>query len=155
MLEQPIYSLFIRMIPESFLVIYSICLLTNSKPDLKKIFISCIIGGTSVYITRLLPIHFGIHTILGILINVLLAIKIINIDTHKAIVGAMIAIILIYISDLMIFVLYVNILKIPPEVISAPSLLSVASSLPSLLIFFMLVKLIVSIRKKRVKHEQR
>lgn len=156
MLQQPIYSLFIRLIPEAFLIIYSICILSNSKVDFKKIFLASIIGGIFVYITRLLPIHFGVHTILSIMVDILLAFKINNIDIHKAIAGGMISIILIFVSEFIIFAFYINILHIPSELLSEQSLIAIIYSIPSLLIFYILVRLIVYIRNKVKgdKHEQ-
>ncbi|MDD4780928.1 MAG: hypothetical protein PHT02_10080 [Tissierellia bacterium] len=149
MLEQPIYSLFIRLIPETFLVIYSICLLSNSKYDFRRLLISSLLGGTVLYIVRLLPIHFGIHTIVSLMFDILISVKLNYIDVHKAIAGAMISVILIFISDLLLFVIYTNILHIPSEVISKVSLLSVVSSIPSLLIFYIIIRLVVYLKGKR------
>ncbi len=155
MLQQPIYSLFIRIVPEAFLIMYSICLLTNSKIDFKKIFISAIIGGTGVYIARLMPIHFGVHTILASMLNILLAVKINNIKMHRAIAGTMISVILIFISDILIVTIYANVFELSPDIIMGQSVIAVIASFPSLIIFYLIVRLIAYFKKIRwIKYEQ-
>jgi len=149
MLQQPIYSLFLRLIPEAILIMYAICLLTNSKADMKKLIISGIIGGTVVYLVRLLPIHFGVHTILSILFDILLAVKLNNIEMHKAISGSLISIIIIFISDIILVAVYLNIFQLSSELVLGQSLVSVIASIPSLIIFYFIVRAIVNFREKR------
>jgi len=153
MLQLPILSLFIRLIPETFLVMYAICLLTNSKVDLKKIFISGVIGGIVIYILRLLPIHFGVHTILSVMLYILLAIKLNKIEMYKAIVGSLVATIICFISDIILIAVYTNIIIVSSEAISGQTWVSVVAGLPSLIIFYLILKTIVYFRKKRVKYE--
>lgn len=154
MLQQPIYSLFIRLIPESFLVFYSIHLLTNSKIDFKKLLISAIIGGIGIYIARLLPIHFGVHTILAIILYIVLAVNINKIDMNKAIAGTLISTVLCFISDVILVVFYTSILKLPSEMVSNQTLLAVIASVPSLIILYLILRIFVYIKGLRVKNEQ-
>lgn len=152
MLQQPLYSLFIRMIPESFFILLSICLLTNSKVNYKNIVIASILGGTGIYLTRLMPIHFGVHTILGSVIYILLSNKFNTIKTHKAIMGTLISIILLFISDILLIPLY-KILNLPIELLMGKSLLSVLATLPSLILFYIMVRIIVSLKGKKYNNE--
>lgn len=152
MLQQPLYSLFIRLIPEAFLIMYAICVLTNSNIDYKKIFISSILGATGVYIVRLFPIHFGVHTIIGVMIYILLANKLNNVDIYKSIAGSLISVILIFISDIIVIAIYNNVLQLP-EIILGKSLLTYVASLPSLLIYYLIVRIIVYFKRGKVKHE--
>lgn len=153
MLQQPIYSLFIRLIPETFLIIYSICLLTNTKIDYKKIFLSAIMGGTGVYIARLLPIHFGVHTILGIILYIVLTVNIFKIDTHKAIAGTLISTVLCFISDVILVVFYTSVLNFSSEMVSSKTLLAVIASIPSLIIFYLILPVVVRVKEMRAKNE--
>ena len=154
MLQQPIYSLFIRMIPENFLVIYSICLLTNSKINYKRLLISSIIGGTTLYLIRLLPIHFGVHTILIIMLNIFLAVKLNEVEIHKAIAGALIAVIICFIADITLIFVYTKVLQFPSELVLSQSFISVIACSPSLIIFYLLTRLISRLKGMRVKYEQ-
>lgn len=153
MLQQPLYSLFLRMIPEAFVVLLGICLLTNSEVNYKNITVASILGGTGVYLTRLMPIHFGVHTILGSLVYIALSYKFNNIKMHKSIVGTLISIILLFISDILLVPLY-KILNLPMEILMGKSIISVLATLPSLILFYFMVRIIVSLNRKKYNNEQ-
>ena len=152
MLQQPLYSLFIRIIPETFLVVYSICLLSNSKVDFKRIFISSIIGGTGLYVTRLLPIHFGVHTIIAILFDIALAVKLNNIEIHKAIKASLESVLLLFTSDIILVVFYnaINFTK----ALSGHTLVTVIAGIPSMIFYYFIVKVIIYYKSKRITNEQ-
>ncbi len=152
MLQQPLYSLFIRLIPENLIVIYAICLLTESDVNLKNLFISGIIGGICVYLTRMLPIHFGVHTILSVMLMIVLAIRLNGIEIHKAITASLTSVILLFISDLM-FVVFYNALNFT-SALSGQTLVSVLAGVPSLVLFYFIVRFIIFIKGMRVKNEQ-
>lgn len=147
MLQQPLYSLFIRMIPEAFFILLSICLLTNSKINYKNIAIASIIGGTGVYITRLMPIHFGVHTILGCMIYILLSYKFNNTKLDKAIVGTLISIISLFISDILLVPIY-NLFNVPIDLLMGKSIVSVLATLPSLILFYIMIRIIIFLKRK-------
>ena len=155
MLQLPILSLFIRLIPETFLVMYAICLLTNSKVDLKKIFISGVIGGIVIYILRLLPIHFGVHTILAVMFYILLSIKLNKIEMYKAIAGSLVSEITLFISDFILVFVYTGILKFPSEVLFGKTWIGTVAGIPSLILFYFIVRLIAYFKGKRANYEQR
>lgn len=152
MLQQPLYSLFIRLIPENLIVIYAICLLTESDVNLKNLFISGIIGGICVYLTRMLPIHFGVHTILSVMLMIVLAIRLNGIEIHKAITASLTSVILLFISDLM-FVVFYNAINFT-SALSGQTLVSVLAGVPSLVLFYFIVRFIIFIKGMRVKNEQ-
>ena len=152
MLQQPLYSLFIRMIPETFLIMYAICKLTNSKVDFKKILLSSLIGGTGVYMTRLLPIHFGVHTILAVLFDILLVVRLNSINIHKAIKGSLISVILLFSTDLIFVAVYTGLNL--TSAITGQSLLSVIAGIPSLIMFYIIIRMITYFKYKRAVHEQ-
>lgn len=153
MLQQPIYSLFLRMIPENFLVLYSICILTSSKFNYKKLLISSIIGGTVLYLIRFLPIHFGVHTILIILFNIFLVVKFNGIEIQKAISGSLMAVIICFVADMIIIFLYTKIFQFPSEIILNQTFTSVIACTPSLAIFFILTKSVSRLKGMKLKHE--
>ena len=152
MLQQPLYSLFIRLIPEAFLIMYAICKLTNSVADFKKILLSSLIAGIGVYVTRLFPIHFGVHTILAVLFDILLAVKLNNINIHKAIKGSLVSVILLFSTDLIFVAIYTGLHL--TSAITGQSLLSVIAGIPSLIMFYIIVRMITYFKFKRTVHEQ-
>lgn len=153
MINQPIFSLFIRLFPEAFLFIYSIYRLTNTKPDYKMILKSSIIASCVIYVLRLLPIHFGVHTILAIMLYILLAVKINKIEIHKAIASTLVAMISLFISDFTIVLIYTKIFKLSSDIIFGQTWVATALGLPSLFIFYLIILLISLVRKKGIKHE--
>ncbi|MDF2676817.1 MAG: hypothetical protein K0Q97_1128 [Bacillota bacterium] len=153
MLNQPLYSLFIRLIPEAFIIIYSIYRLTNTKINLKKLIISSILGGIGVYIARLLPIHFGVHTIIAIMMYVFLTVKFNNIDIHKSISTVLLAHVFLFISDFILVIVYTKILRLSSDVILGQTWIANVAGIPSLVIFYLIITLILYFKSKRVNYE--
>ena len=153
MLEQDILSLITRMIPEAFIIIYSIYILTKSKVNIKRILISSIIGGIGIYIIRLLPIHFGVHTILSIMMYIILAVKLNKIDMYKAITITLVSIIILFILDFLIALIYSKIFQLSSELLFGGGLLSNIVSIPPLILFFIVIQFIVHIKEKKVTYE--
>lgn len=149
MSEHDILSLITRMIPEAFLLVYSICRLTGTKIYFKKIFISSILGGLGVYIIRLLPVHFGVHTIISVMLYIILVVKINNIEMFKAMATTLLAIIMIFISDLVLVFVYTNIFQLSSELLFGKSWISALSGIPSLILFYFIVQFITYFREKR------
>lgn len=155
MSQHDFLSFIVRMIPEAFLMIYAVCKLTNTNINLKRIFVSCILGGVGVYIARLLPVHFGVHTIISVMIYIVLAIRINKIDMFKAIATTLAVIIVLFISDFTFVVIYTNVLHLSSELLFGQSWIAVVSGIPSLILFYLIVNFIVLIKKNRkIKNEQ-
>jgi hypothetical protein len=136
------------MIPEAFLVMYAIYLLTSSKVELKKIFLSSIIGGVGVYVTRLLPVHFGVHTILAIMLYIVLAGNLNKIETFKAITLVLTLQITLFICDIIFVIIYTHVFGFTAETVLGHNWLSAIAGTPPLLLFYLLVLLIVLIKEK-------
>ena len=153
MLEQDILSLITRMIPEAFIIIYSIYILTKSKVNIKRILISSIIGGIGIYIIRLLPIHFGVHTILSIMMYIVLAVKLNKIDMYKAITITLVSIIILFVLDFMFAIIYSKILQLSSELLFGGGLISNITGIPPLILFFIVIRFIVHIKEKKVAYE--
>lgn len=154
MLQQNILSLFTRMLPEAFLVIYAIYRLTNTNVNMKKILISSVIGGIGVYATRLFPIHFGVHTIIAIMLYIILAVNLNKIEMYKAITSALVSQILLFISDFIFIIIYTNCFKFPSEVIVGKTWISAVAGIPPLILFYLIILLIAFFYEKRKNNEQ-
>jgi branched-subunit amino acid transport protein AzlD len=154
MLQQGILSFITRLVPEAFLVLYSIYKLTNTKVNTQKIFLSSIIAGIIVFIIRLLPIHFGVHTILGIMLYIFLAVKLNKIELHKAITTALVLEILLFVSDFILIIVYSKLFKFSTEALVGKTWLSAIAGIPSLFLFYMMVLIILFFKRKRANHEQ-
>ena len=70
---QPI-EFFLRTIPEGFLFIFAIYVFSQINITRKKYIISSLVFSSSVYIIRLLPINYGVHMILSVLVLLFISI---------------------------------------------------------------------------------
>ncbi|EPS52298.1 hypothetical protein CFSAN002368_09365 [Clostridium botulinum A1 str. CFSAN002368] len=85
MLKIGVIELLMRLTPESFLLIFIVQAFSNSKISKNKYILSSILLATTIYSIRLLPIHYGVHTILNIIAIVLICIFINEVTPIKAI----------------------------------------------------------------------
>ncbi|ENZ03284.1 hypothetical protein [Clostridium thermobutyricum] len=142
----PIEFIFIT-IPESFLLVFSLYVLTKAKFDFKRYFTSVVLLSFSVYLIRLLPISYGIHTILNIIILVGLGIEINKIDMIDTVRAAIIAAVVLFLSE----GLDLGIMKVFAENINYifnNEILKIIWGFPSLIIFVILILLIKKLGDK-------
>ncbi|GAA0744818.1 hypothetical protein [Clostridium oceanicum] len=153
MLRIPISVVIFRTIPEALFLILSIYLLfgINIKENKKKILVSTIILGFSIYIIRLLPIHFGVHTILFTSVYIVLIATINKIEINRAIISCVFIIILSFLLE------YINVYilsfffkdSIVSMRILKDKLLISILCYPSLIIFFITMVFISKINRKK------
>lgn len=85
MLKLSLFEFIARVIPEEFLFVLAVHALSKTAIDLKKYILSGAMFSIEVYLIRLLPIQYGIHTILS-LIGLIVLVSFINkIDIIKSI----------------------------------------------------------------------
>jgi hypothetical protein len=106
MLKISLLDLLLRVIPESFLFAFAAYLFCHKKLDRNRIIASTVIFALAIYCIRLLPIQFGIHTILNILVFVAICIKINSIPFTKSIAYSLLLMAMLSLSEaLNIFIL--------------------------------------------------
>lgn len=133
-------ELFLRGVPESFIFIWGICAISNKVISRKINIIYCILMSIEIYLVRMLPIHFGVHTIItDIFIICLLIIAGISINT--AIYNTLLITLLLLISEffngLLLQIINVNI-EAQSKIFGMKFLLMS----PSLIFFVLLIYLI-------------
>ena len=99
MLTVSFLELVTRGVPESFLFVYSVYIITNTKIDNKKYFLSSIMLALIGFFNRLLPISYGIHTILNIIVLVILSTCIIKINVLQSIKASLLICIIMFICE--------------------------------------------------------
>lgn len=99
MLDLTIIEFFIRVIPESIIFVLSIYLLSNTKIDKKRCTVTIVIVSILVFLIRLLPIHYGVHTILNMIALIVLTVLINKIELIADIRATVITFILVFISE--------------------------------------------------------
>lgn len=99
MLKLSIWELIFRTIPEGFAFILASYVFARKDIEKYRYIISSILLGVIVYLIRMLPIHFGVHTILSIMIYILLTTAINKIEVIKAVSAALSSTIIMFLSE--------------------------------------------------------
>lgn len=144
-------EIFLRLIPEMFLVIWGISIISREPITIKKyIFLSIIMGMTTFFI-RSLPIYFGVHTIIITILTIIIMI-IIRIPVIPSIYGTLIMFLLLSLSEFL-SILILNSFNIDTN-ININDINPIKKCLlgvPSMIILFLIVLLLNYILKRRKK----
>ncbi len=131
MLKITLAELFIRGILEGFFVFLLVCAICKCKIQLKPYILSSLLYVALTYTIRMLPINFGVHSILVLMAIVLLAVLINKASVLSAIKAALITFLLlfaleaanVYIMQLIYGDFFIDVMKNP--------IIKSLSSLPS------------------------
>lgn len=93
MLKLSIVEFVARATPEAFLLIFAVYTFSNTKMN-KNYLLSSFLMLIMIFIIRSLPISYGIHTILSIMVLILLSYIINRIDVIRAVKSTIVTIIL-------------------------------------------------------------
>lgn len=152
MLRLTVFELFARLIPEGFVYCLTCYIFSQTKIDKRRFILTSILLGISIYIIRFMPIHFGVHTILFLIVYIILCIAINKIEAMKVISSGLIVIILMYTSEWLNTLFIQKILKVSIDDIVKNAVIKVLYFLPSLfLVLFIVIG--VGLVMKRVKGE--
>ena len=139
MLKLTLLELFLRGLPEGFLLIFAVYVFSKAVIDKKRYITSSIIYVIAVYLIRLLPIQYGVHTILSIIVIIVLAVNISKISIIKSIQACIMAMIFVFVCEGINMIIIKYIFKADiVHILSEPSL-KILYSIPSLLIFAAIV----------------
>lgn len=149
MLNSSLSYVIIRSFPESIFLILSGYILFNLNINLKNIIRNSLFYLVILTCIRMLPISFGIHTILSMFVIGMIFYKFENQQIISTIINVSKIYICLAISEGIYMVIADKILKIPTQILTNnTSINSAILSLPSLLIFILLIIGINLITKK-------
>ena len=149
MLKLEPIEFFFRALPEGFLVILAIYVFSNTPINKKKYIITSLIGSCIAFAVRMLPIDYGVHTILAMAIIIILSVSINKIDIIKSIKAALIYSIFQLVAEgLNIFIIQ-NVLKADRNEVFSNVVLKTVYGLPSLVILGFIIFLYYIIRLKK------
>ncbi|WP_286316512.1 hypothetical protein [Romboutsia ilealis] len=156
MLESSLVYIITRTFPESLILVLSGIILSGINVDKKKIFKDGIILGIIISIIRLLPITFGVHSVLSMITLCIMLLK----CTRNDIVISMVSTCLVWISLALSEGIYLLIatllLNIEVERLTDNTTLQGAIiTLPSLLIMFLIVLLLKYMKDNILKFKIR
>ena len=152
MLESSLAYIVIRSIPESIILMLSGFILLDLKLDTKRIIKLGLILGGIISLIRKLPITFGVHTILSMVVLGVILFKISNKSFMEVIITPCDIWISLALSEAIYYIIATGLLRIDSEVLTDyQSIQGAVSTLPSLLILLMVVLVIKSMKKKLMR----
>lgn len=152
MLESSLVYIIARTFPESLILVLSGVILLGINIDKKKIFKDGIILGLIVSFIRLLPISFGVHSILSMIALCIILLRCGDNDIVKSMVSTCLVWISIALSEGIYLLIATSLLKIKLESLTDNTTLQGAIiTLPSLLIMFLIVLLLKYTKDKIFK----
>ncbi|AUM94237.1 TPA: hypothetical protein LA742_003611 [Clostridium botulinum] len=151
MLKISVIELLIRTLPECFLLIFIIQTFSNSKMNKNKYLLSSILLSIIVYLIRLLPIHYGVHTILNLIAIIVICIFINKITPIKAISCSLILSIFLAVSEALNLYFINKIFAENIENIFKDPLKKSIYLMPSIIMLIIIVLLTLKIKNRRIK----
>lgn len=139
MLRLTWFEFLVRGIPEEFLFVLAIYAFSKTGIDLKKYLISGVLASVMAYLVRLLPIQYGIHSLLGLVFIVIIVTFINKIDIIKSIRGGIVTFILCFILEGISLSFIQFVLKKDLNNMMNDPILKTLIGLPSLIVFGIIV----------------
>lgn len=149
MLKLTTFEFVVRIIPEAFILIFAMAVLSNTKLNLKKYIISSLLFGIYVYSVRMLPINYGVHTILDLVIMIIIMSSINKTEIILGIKASLITTIVLFICEGFNMLLLSLIFKDKLESIITNTTMKTIYGLPSL-ICFAIITVMYYLRKRNV-----
>lgn len=151
MLELSLIECVFRLIPESFLMILSIYIFSKTEIDKKNYLKASLALVILIFVVRKLPINYGVHTIVCMIITICTISYISNIDMVMGIKGTIISYIFLFICEgINLFILKL-LFNDQIETILNNNNLKTLFAMPSLIIFIIILYIFYKIIKKGKK----
>jgi len=129
---------FIRAIPEGFLGILAVYAFSGYRINIKRFIIASFSLGIAVFMVRFLPIKFGVHTIIALLIHIIIASRINRIDIISSINSSILYVVCLAIGELFTIRLATSLFNMSAEkILEGPKY--VTAGMPSLFFVFLVV----------------
>lgn len=151
MLKLTLIEFIFRGIPEAFILIFAGYAFAGKKPEKNKFFITSILLAVAAYLVRMLPIHFGVHTIILLVIYVLVSVNINKIDTFKAISAGLSGAIILFLCEWINVFMLTEVLKINIDIAFKSYLKKCLYLSPSLILFAAVIMVVFYVNCSRRK----
>lgn len=139
MIKVPLIEIIFRTIPEAFIFMLGMYVFSHTKIDKIKYILTSTYLTMGVIFIRSLPISYGIHTILIIILSIFLISSVGKVEVTKATtVGVVMALILSVVEWLNIILIQYG-FKQDVEIVMANSISKVIYGMPSMAIMLMVI----------------
>lgn len=140
---------FLRAIPEGFLFVLAVYIFSKTKIDKRKYVVASIIYGGILYLVRLLPINYGVHTILALMFLVLFVTMYNKIDTIKVMRSVLIIFLIQFLTE-GLNILVINLIpNINIDILFNDPIAKALLGLPSLIVAYSIIYLFYLLNKKK------
>lgn len=152
MVKVSFLELILRGIPEQLLMMGAFYVLAQKKFDYPRLILSVFLSSISIYLMRLLPIQFGLNTLLATFIMIVWSILINKIETLKAIQIGIFVMFMEYICEVLNMLVIRLIFKENLNYVLTTPKIKVLDTLPSLLFFiiFIVITRFIMTKKKSI-----
>lgn len=133
------FEFIVRLIPEAFIFMFAAYTFSKTKLDKKRYLLSSILLGISVFFVRMLPINYGVHTILNIIMLTIISYCINKIDMIESIKASIVTAMFLFILEGINMLTLTFLFKDKIERIIADVTLKTIFGLPSLICFGLIV----------------
>jgi branched-subunit amino acid transport protein AzlD len=133
MLKPEPIEFLLRGLPEGFLLILGIYVFSREKINKSNYFISSIVASIVIFFIRELPISYGVHTIIIIILLILLSVFYNNIDSYRAVRSAITILILQYLSEAL-NLLFLKMIGLDLNIIFENPIMKNVAGIPSVII---------------------
>lgn len=141
---------FLRLIPESFILIWGIHIFSKKTIDMFKYILSSLMLAVLCFIIRCLPIYFGVHTDICIMLTIIIVMSIMNIPLIKNVIGTLLLYFMLSLSETMNMLLLSG-LNIDTNISVLQPITRFIYGIPSLIIFIIsIITLKFVLKNKKV-----
>ncbi|NMB96755.1 MAG: hypothetical protein GYA02_09125 [Clostridiaceae bacterium] len=146
-------ELLVLAIPECLIFVYGVYKLANKPIYAKRFTLSVLLMTLCGYLVRQLPIQFGVHTLITIMIFIIVSIYVNHIEMFKAITSILLLYIIRLVTEWFNFFLLQKIFSISIESLFDDPVKKVIYTLPSLFMFFISVFIVHYVKDNRWNKE--
>ncbi len=139
MLKVQMFEFVARLIPEAFIFMFSAYTFSRIRLEKNKYLLSSLLLSLSVFIIRMLPINYGVHTILNIIILTVIANIINKINMVDAIKSTITTTVLLFVLEGISVVMLKSIFNDQLQIMFQDPKLKIIFGLPSLITFGIIV----------------
>lgn len=143
------YTILIRAIPEALGEVLVTLAVIGEKSSKKKIILTSILCGMTAFTLRMLPLKFGISTLLSIVFQVFIMNFILGIKIQKLFKGILISLMLIALYEILFVAFIQYILHKDIKTIYSTGLGTLLAGLPSLIMLYLSAYIIDKFNKNK------
>lgn len=129
----------IRGVPEAFIMVLAMYAFSNKKLDEKKYLISSLTIAIIMYLVRILPISYGVHTILNVFVLIFLTFNVNKIDLIVSIKSSILVLLTLFICESTNIWLVHSVLNCDLDVLFNNPMKKIISGIPSTIMFATIV----------------